>query len=61
MLTEGKTKQIWELATSDKVLIVSKDRITAHNGVHAHDLQEKATLSTQTTCNIFTILNEAGT
>lgn len=60
MLIEGKTKQIWQLAESTAVLVVSKDRITAHNGVHAHDLQEKAAISTQTTCNIFTILNEAG-
>lgn len=41
-------------------MVVSKNRITAGNGLKAHNMEEKAAISTQTTCDIFTILKEAG-
>lgn len=59
MLAEGKTKQIWNYS-EDEVLVLSKDRITAWNGIKGHDLEEKAAIATKTTSNIFTILNNAG-
>lgn len=60
MLIEGKTKQIWEYS-EDEVLVLSKDSITAFNGVRGHNLEDKAIIATKTTSNIFTILNTAGT
>lgn len=59
LLAEGKTKQIWEIS-KDEVLVVSKDRITAWNGVRKHDLEDKSIISNQTTSNIFIFLKEAG-
>ncbi|MBE2203580.1 MAG: AIR carboxylase family protein [Chthoniobacterales bacterium] len=61
LIAEGKTKIL--LATKpdpDKVLIVSKDDITAGDGAK-HDLIEgKAALATRTTCNVFRLLKAAG-
>ncbi|XP_065226903.1 bifunctional phosphoribosylaminoimidazole carboxylase/phosphoribosylaminoimidazole succinocarboxamide synthetase isoform X2 [Planococcus citri] len=59
MINEGKTKQIWDYS-EDEVLILSKDSITAFNGVRGHSIEDKAVISTKTTSNIFTILNTAG-
>jgi len=42
------------------VLIQSKDRITAGDGARAHDMEGKAAISTSTTSDIFTMLNNAG-
>lgn len=41
-------------------MIVSKDRITAGDGVKSHDLAGKAAISTQTNGKVFGILNKAG-
>lgn len=41
-------------------LILSKDRITAGDGVKAHDLAGKAAISTQTNKKVFELLNAAG-
>jgi phosphoribosylaminoimidazole carboxylase/phosphoribosylaminoimidazole-succinocarboxamide synthase len=61
LIAEGKTKII--LATGqdpEKVLIRSKDDITAGDGAK-HDLIEgKAGLATQTTCNVFRLLKACG-
>jgi len=61
LIAEGKTKVI--LATKQdpqKVLVRSKDDITAGDGAK-HDLIEgKAALSTRTTCNVFHLLKAAG-
>ena len=61
VIAEGKTKII--LATKpdpEKVLILSKDDITAGDGAK-HDLIEgKAALATRTTCNVFRLLKASG-
>ena len=40
--------------------MLSKDRITAGDGVKAHELKDKGRLSTQTNCAIFNYLNAIG-
>jgi len=61
LLIEGKTKQIYELADNPGcVYILSKDRITAGDGVKQHDLKGKATISTSTTTKIFELMNTVG-
>jgi phosphoribosylaminoimidazole carboxylase/phosphoribosylaminoimidazole-succinocarboxamide synthase len=42
------------------VLVLSKDRITAGDGVKAHDLEGKATISNQTNGKVFELLNSFG-
>ena len=60
-MTEGKTKAIYRVAgTTDEVLLHSKDRITAGDGVRAHDLKGKAEISNTTTAAIFELLESAG-
>lgn len=39
---------------------MSKDRITAGDGVKSHELAGKAAISTATTAKVFQLLNEAG-
>lgn len=61
LIIEGKTKQVWEITDSpDEVLVLSKDRITAGDGVKAHNLEGKAEISNQTNGKIFEILNSVG-
>ena len=61
LIAEGKTKIL--LATKrdpEKVLVLSKDDITAGDGAK-HDLIEgKAALATRTTCNVFRLLKACG-
>jgi phosphoribosylaminoimidazole-succinocarboxamide synthase len=59
MLTEGKTK-IVEDAGGGEVLIRSKDDITADDGARRDVLDGKAVAATQTTCNIFRLLERNG-
>ncbi len=61
LLTEGKTKQIYA-HPDDKTLvyIVSKDQITAGDGVRRNELVGKSRWSTITTSNVFRLLNNAG-
>lgn len=44
----------------DHVMLVNKDRITAGDGVKAHDLTGKAAISNQTNAKVFEILNSIG-
>ena len=44
-------------ADPSHVLVVSKDRITAGDGLKAHELEGKAVLSTRTNCALFEFLN----
>lgn len=61
MLNEGKTKQIYELPdASEHVLLLNKDRISAHNGKIIHDLEGKAEISNKTNAKVFELLNKAG-
>ncbi|XP_033106675.1 multifunctional protein ADE2-like [Anneissia japonica] len=59
LLNEGKTKKIFELP-NNRVLVQSKDRITAHNAQKVNDLQGKAAISTKTTCLLFEYLAKLG-
>lgn len=61
VLIEGKTKQVFDLPQNPGLcLLLSKDRITAGDGVKAHDLQGKAEISNATNGLVFEILNNAG-
>jgi phosphoribosylaminoimidazole-succinocarboxamide synthase len=60
LLTEGKTKQIYA-HSDDKTLVymLSKDQITAGDGVRRSELVGKSRWSTITTSNVFRLLNDA--
>jgi phosphoribosylaminoimidazole-succinocarboxamide synthase len=60
LLTEGKTKQIYA-HPDDKTLVymLSKDQITAGDGVRRSELAGKSRWSTITTSNVFRLLNDA--
>ncbi|XP_055588505.1 bifunctional phosphoribosylaminoimidazole carboxylase/phosphoribosylaminoimidazole succinocarboxamide synthetase [Uranotaenia lowii] len=61
LLYEGKTKEVYTVnGVTDQLLLLNKDRITAHNGVRSHDLEGKAKISNQTNAKVFTLLNNAG-
>ncbi|XP_077291494.1 PAICS bifunctional enzyme [Arctopsyche grandis] len=61
LIIEGKTKQVFDLKDHpDLCMLISKDRITAGDGVKAHDLEGKAAISNQTNCKVFDILNSVG-
>ena len=60
LLVEGKTKQIYA-HPDDKTLVymLSKDQITAGDGVRRSELVGKSRWSTITTSNVFRLLNDA--
>ncbi|KAG7176866.1 Multifunctional protein ADE2-like [Homarus americanus] len=60
VLIEGKTKVVKVCDDRGHVLVVNKDRITAGDGVRAHDLEGKAAISNSTNAKVFTFLQEAG-
>jgi integrase len=61
LIVEGKTKQVYELPGSpDLCILLNTDRITAGDGVKAHDLAGKAALSNKTNRKVFEILNAVG-
>lgn len=63
LIIEGKTKQVYNLNGADHknhVYVLSKDRITAGDGVKSHMLEGKSILSTKTNCAIFEYLNAIG-
>lgn len=61
LIIEGKTKQVYNLPDfPDNVLLLNKDRITAGDGVKAHDLTGKAAISNRTNAKVFEILNSVG-
>lgn len=55
-LAEGKTKVIYD-AGDGKVIILSKDDITAGDGIQRDVIQGKGAVSTLTTTNVFRLLN----
>jgi len=60
-IAEGKTKVISTIKENPGlVLIHSKDRITAGDGVKSHEMIGKAEISTKTTAAIFALLKSAG-
>lgn len=61
LLIEGKTKQVYDVPSMPgHSILLNKDRITAHNGVRAHDLEGKAKISNQTNAKVFGLLNKVG-
>ncbi|XP_046740002.1 multifunctional protein ADE2 isoform X1 [Diprion similis] len=61
LIIEGKTKQVYDLVDNPELcLLQNKDRITAGDGVKAHDLEGKAAISNATNAKVFELLNQAG-
>jgi phosphoribosylaminoimidazole-succinocarboxamide synthase len=61
LINEGKTKIILEdRSNPDRVLITSKDDITAGDGAKHDLLAGKAAMSTETTSNVFRLLKACG-
>ncbi|KAH8353361.1 hypothetical protein KR084_010471, partial [Drosophila pseudotakahashii] len=61
ILIEGKTKKVFDLPDHPGLcLLLSKDRITAFDGLKAHELRGKAAISNTTNGLVFRLLNEAG-
>lgn len=61
LLNEGKTKQIYDLPGNPGfVLLLNKDKISAHNGVRMDVMEGKAAISNQTNAKVFELLNQAG-
>nr|CAD7392813.1 unnamed protein product [Timema cristinae] len=61
LVVEGKTKRVFELPNlPGHVLLQSKDRITAGDGVKSHEMEGKAAISNQTTAKVFELLNSVG-
>lgn len=56
-INEGKTKAVYEVrGKPDLVLLVAKHDITAGDGAKRDVIEGKAMLATQTTCNVFQLL-----
>lgn len=61
LIIEGKTKQVYDLPSQPgHCILLSKDRITAGDGVKAHDLKGKAVISNKTSSKVFEILSSVG-
>ena len=61
LVNEGKTKKIHRISgSSDLVLVVAKDDITAGDGAKHDIIPEKGRLATATTCNVFRLLKACG-
>lgn len=61
VIIEGKTKKVYDLPeVPGHCLLLNKDRITAGDGVKAHDMEGKAAISNQTNAKVFEILKAAG-
>ncbi|XP_067369128.1 multifunctional protein ADE2 isoform X2 [Channa argus] len=60
-VSEGKTKQIFELVDQPGlVLVQSKDQITAGNAVRKDQMEGKAAIANKTTSCVFKLLQESG-
>jgi phosphoribosylaminoimidazole carboxylase/phosphoribosylaminoimidazole-succinocarboxamide synthase len=63
LIIEGKTKKVFQLKSTKEtnlVYVLSKDRITAGDGVKSHEMTGKSILSTQTNCALFEYLSAVG-
>lgn len=60
LVAEGKTKKIWGTEKPNIVVIESKDDLTAGDGAKHDVVEGKAALATQTTCNVFRLLQACG-
>lgn len=62
LIVEGKTKSVHEVKNNDSelVLLISKDDITAGDGMKHDTIPGKGKLANETTCNVFRLLKECG-
>ena len=60
LVTEGKTKKVYEIKGSDLVSVISKDDITAGDGAKHDIIKDKSRLANQTTSNVFRLLKACG-
>lgn len=61
ILAKGKTKLISAIEDNEnEVLVTSKDDLTAFNGEKHDVILEKGKIATETTCNIFRLLEKCG-
>lgn len=61
LIIEGKTKEVFDLpSVPGHCILISKDRITAGDGVKSHALVGKAAISNKTNSKVFEILNKVG-
>lgn len=61
LIIEGKTKQVYNVPSfPGHCILLSKDRITAGDGIKAHNLAGKAEISNKTTSKVFEILSSVG-
>jgi len=60
LLTEGKTKKIWEGETREQVVVESKNDLTAGDGAKHDIVVGKASLSNRTASNVFRLLKACG-
>ncbi len=60
LITEGKTKKIFQIKGGDLVSVVSKDDITAGDGAKHDIIPDKGRLANATTSNVFRLLKACG-
>jgi phosphoribosylaminoimidazole-succinocarboxamide synthase len=59
-ISEGKTKIIWPMSSSNRVAIETKDCLTAGDAAKREYIEGIATQKTAQTCNVFKMLDRAG-
>lgn len=60
LVTEGKTKKVFQIKGSDLVSVISKDDITAGDGAKHDIIPDKSKLANATTSNVFRLLKACG-
>jgi phosphoribosylaminoimidazole carboxylase/phosphoribosylaminoimidazole-succinocarboxamide synthase len=60
LVTEGKTKKVFQIKGSDLVSVISKDDITAGDGAKHDIIPDKSKLANATTSNVFRLLKDCG-
>lgn len=60
LLVEGKTKKVWKIDLPERVIIESKDDLTAGDGAMHDVIVGKGALANRTTSNVFRFLKECG-